>query len=588
MKRGKIIVSLMLLLTMFSLVSSVCCEKTDDGAWCQDVNSEAQCNNNYNSQPTSCDQTSYCVTGTCIDQDEGICMPNTPKKVCEDAGGFWENKEIGDLPQCQYGCCFYADQAAFATQSRCQTLGSIFGLNTTYRPDITDEFQCLASAGGSEKGACVIERDGVRDCRMLTKSECNAMQSTSGAAEISFNEGYLCSAEFLGTRCGPRGGTTCIEGTSEVYFKDTCGNIANIYDVKRLNDPIYWEKMFTKEESCGYDDMNGNAGSSSCGNCEYLLGSMCEQYERGENIKPSYGDYVCADLSCKYKGKTYKHGESWCESSSIEDKEYSTANNVPGIRALSNLFTQQTRPKGGLDKGVFAAGEESYVLSCYNGEVLKESCSTGNWRNQICAQEIENGISYARCESNLYIDCVDQLTEEDCLDYELRDCKWIEGYAVNRDSDNNPKTKDSDGNKVEASCVPRFSPAHDFWNAEGNVQAYCSIGTRLEVLEYDVRGLGSMGLIESRRKHGGNNLKDQKYRLNNWDCKGDCRALEAHPEHEDWMNMMDEICASLGDCSASENYLGYEGYHDPDELLIQKFVRIADDLEGAVEEVNEQ
>ena len=37
--------------------------------------------------------------------------------------------------------------------------------------------------------------------------------------------------------------TTCIEGKDEVYFKDSCGNIANIYDSSKINDKGYWNKV---------------------------------------------------------------------------------------------------------------------------------------------------------------------------------------------------------------------------------------------------------------------------------------------------------------------------------------------------------
>src|SRR3989338_8293947 len=88
-----------------------------------------------------------------------------------------------------------------------------------------------------------------------------------------FFEGKLCSAEELGTNCGPSRETTCLPGKEEVYYLDTCGNPANIYDSGKLNDDAYWSDVVPASESC--NPSSANANSRSCGNCNYLLGSTC-------------------------------------------------------------------------------------------------------------------------------------------------------------------------------------------------------------------------------------------------------------------------------------------------------------------------
>ena len=69
-------------LTYISAVgeNTYCAEKTISGAWCQDVPS-TEVDQNYRSVPTSCEATSYCKLGTCVDSQEGTCMENTPQKV---------------------------------------------------------------------------------------------------------------------------------------------------------------------------------------------------------------------------------------------------------------------------------------------------------------------------------------------------------------------------------------------------------------------------------------------------------------------------------------------------------------------------
>ena len=116
---------------------------------------------------------------------------------------------------------------------------------------------------------------------------------TSGS---EFHKDYLCSADELATNCGPTTETMCIEGRDEVYFKDTCGNRGNIYDSNKVysKNSAYWQKIVNKEESCNNKPKKGNAGSKSCGNCDYFRGSICKEG------KANYGDYACGTCSSCY------------------------------------------------------------------------------------------------------------------------------------------------------------------------------------------------------------------------------------------------------------------------------------------------
>ena len=95
----------------------------------------------------------------------------------------------------------------------------------------------------------------------------------SGIVNGEFHAGILCSAEELATNCSPSKKTTLIDGKDEVYFVDTCGNPANIYDASKINDKSYWRTVVKKADSCGFGNANGNAGSATCGNCNYFEGS---------------------------------------------------------------------------------------------------------------------------------------------------------------------------------------------------------------------------------------------------------------------------------------------------------------------------
>jgi len=80
-----------------------------------------------------------------------------------------------------------------------------------------------------------------KTCQFITKKECSELNAGNGT---EFYEGVLCSAETLGTDCGPSKETTCVDGRDEVFFTDSCGNLANIYDSSKINDKEYWTNVY--------------------------------------------------------------------------------------------------------------------------------------------------------------------------------------------------------------------------------------------------------------------------------------------------------------------------------------------------------
>ncbi|MFH1607616.1 MAG: hypothetical protein ABIA78_00615 [archaeon] len=450
----KKIIILMLCISLIGIASSVgevsyCCEKTVGGAWCQN-SPQANCKTDNScagekckSVPSSCESTSYCKLGCCYDSQEGTCMENTPQKVCNDNGGVWDGSADCSIPQCELACCLIGDQAAFVTQTRCKKLSALYGLETNFRTDLTSELTCIASAMSDAKGACVYEEDYSKTCQFLTKKECSEL---SVGNETEFHEGFLCSAETLGTNCGASQKTTCVEGRDEVYFVDTCGNLANIYDSSKVNNKEYWTNIYEKGESCGFGSSNAN--SVGCGNCDYYLGSTCKDYKIA-NKKATYGDNICKDLSCKYDGEIYKHGETWCANSNGVDKS------LPGSR--------------------------SFRLVCYNGEVSVEPCA--DFRQENCIQSDINGFKTAACRVNMWQDCFSQTEKKDCENIDKRDCKWIAG-----------------GNKVGNStigCVPLNAPGFNFWEEESEAEELCSLATKTCVIKYEKKIIGGEKCVEN-------------------------------------------------------------------------------------------
>ncbi len=504
--------------------TTYCCEKTTSGAWCQNVNSESLCSTatnpingeSFKKTAASCDATSYCKPGTCIDGQEGICMPNTPQIVCSENYGYWSEQPKNELEQCQLGCCLIGDQAAFVTQVACNRMSSFYGLQINWQKNINNEISCLASANPQAKGACVFTKNYVKTCALTTKKECNDKAKSSGLSEVEFHAGYLCSAQELGTNCAkPKTIQTTCDDRDDVRFVDTCGNLANIYDAEKINNENYW--TYIQEPTCG--DNAGNKNSKTCGNCDYLSGSMCKKKKAGEAV--NYGDFICKDLDCKDYGGSYSgnfnyphHGETWCATDS--------------------------------KSGESAPGATYFKLMCYNGEVTKEECDST--RQKVCSEKADeqSGFMSANCKVNIWQDCVSQNTSASCEDVNVRDCKWVEwnGYYFTSEGLKN----DSDSTK--GTCVPRYPPGFERDGSNNVIGGEaCGAASSVCYVKYTKK------IYQS----------DEKWNCNENDPNANCSCLT-----DEWKNGLNSICTQLGDCGNKENYMGAFGYQFDDIIKEEK------------------
>jgi hypothetical protein len=508
--------------------ANVCCEKTTSGAWCQNT-VEGSCDSNFRKTPTNCEATSFCKPGICFDSSEGLCMENTPQKVCNDAEGTWVDDSKESVPQCNLGCCALGTQASFVTLTRCKKLSGLYGLETNFRTDISDELSCIAIAAAQDQGACVFESEFQTTCKFTTRKECS--QGSSGGNITStpeFYKDFLCSAEELATNCGPSKNTFCVPGKDEVYFEDTCGNPANIYDASKVNDKSYWRKIIDKSESCNYNDANGNSDSRNCGNCDYFKGSICTEG------RADVGDNYCSDLNCynTEDGNDYKNGESWCIYDDV------------------------------IGEGRDLVGSRHYRHVCINGEETVEPCA--DFRSEQCIQSnIEaSGVKFteAACRVNRWTDCIDQDDEEKCLNTDRRDCYWndgamftglqqaaaapssssggnvfnggsITGNAIfgggsSSDDDDDEGKADSGIKLGGGSCLPNIAPGLKFWS-NGDASGICSLGNSVCVVQY------KKGLIGDE------------------ECIENCECLK-----EGYAQEMNQVCSGLGDCGAFVNIAG--------------------------------
>jgi len=560
MSNKKILIAFFLGILLIGIVSAVgeagyCCEKTkiktdgSGGKMCIFVNNATDCktgtnpitNSPYKKAPTSCKSTSFCKTGTCINSREGICTTNTYQIDCQKDGGLWDEKDPNELPQCKLGCCLIGDQAAFVTQVRCKRLSSVYGIENNFMANIQTESECILNAQSDAKGACVYEKDYETSCKFITRKECLGMQKDTSYTKVEFHEGYLCTATGLGTNCAKTKKTTCVEHKDEIYFLDSCGNLANIYDSSKYDDENYWTYIKSAEESCGYEQSNAN--SKTCGNCDYLAGSICANYDsKIDSSKPAMGDKICRSLDCKdadfYKkyNRNPMHGETWCITNALSSV---AGENLPGT--------------------------EHFRVLCYNGEITYEPCEA--FRNQICKEDViqtqQNGksIQYriGDCVINKYQDCISQTNKAECEDAEARNCKWIDGpkpFGMVRNSKGTSLMKDEDGDKTYGACVPKYAPASQFWNNPDTTDdddAYIAANQMCSYASYTCVAEYKKGITTG------------------WDyeLRGDvtCFNKDGTKIVQSWINDMEKICTSLGDCGVKKNFIGLIGYQNKSNII---------------------
>lgn len=541
-----------------------CAERTIWGASCQMVPLN-EVNVSFSYEQTSCESTAFCSVGTCVNTLTGECLPG-PRATCNPSlGGYFYDRPTSEVAECKIGCCILGESTALVERVRCDAMSRDYNLNTTFMPNINDELTCSAMAGLSSKGACVFQTERGRTCTHKTRGECI---SENG----EFHEKLLCSAAELGTNCVRTSRTTCVEGKNEVYYVDSCGNVANVYDYNKKDDLSYWT-YFAGYQGVTVDvgDNQGNINSRTNGFCDYSKGSTCG---KADNIRPALGEYICKDLSCPASnpltgGVTRKHGESWC---------------ITGSGELRNIDYFEN-PK---------VGDISYLAYCYNGEVQTELCDPT--RNSLCYEN--RTAKYASCVINRWVDCFNPEvdTVEECLDTDLRDCKLFGSLLESRSSAFSIQIPTSYGasplrtsygtyrwltDAIGFSCVPKYPPGLKFWDPSGTIgnvgeiseglttqKSVCELGSNVCKVHYtndftlvfDYYIEPDKECIELCKREG---------RLSEDQCENECTpvCLEEGFSNDDddvaikrgWAIANQNLCKSLGDCGVSANYKNKEG-----------------------------
>ncbi|MBU0957372.1 MAG: hypothetical protein KKF56_01030, partial [Nanoarchaeota archaeon] len=481
-------------------LESNCCLEATNGAFCQEfVNTECAASCNGGCQPTSCSEVATCQLGCCQDGSEGTCGLNSLKGGCEEGGGNWfDSISCDNVAECDDGCCLLGNQAQFTTETRCARLSADMGVEVQYDAGITTEIGCLASAASLLEGACILPSG---DCRYLTEQECYSSDSSI------FYVGVLCSNPLINSTCERQSYTGCAEGMDEVFWFDSCGNRENVYSSDK---DASWNNgnMLIKSESCGYGLTNIN--NPDCGNCNYLIGSRCENYAEAGGVQPTEGEYICKDMNCHNApdnsgGVVEKsNGESWC----VYD--------------------------GSIGDGDDLVGSRHWKYVCVDGETESEPCS--DFRNEICSQGGSDGFSQATCRTNKWSVCSSSNNEEsEMVGYHDGEYEVVNYNEEENEIDEDTKMEDCDYKHIFLSSemefdlwLPKYAPGFDVVDNYGSAEEICA-QANMECTVIYVKEMGS------------------------WECVANCEC-----EEESFSQNMNEWCSSLGDCGFKMNIAGDE------------------------------
>ena len=162
----------------------------------------------------------------------------------------------------------------------------------------------------------------------------------------------------------------------------------------------------------------------------------------------------------------------------------------------------------------------------------------------------------------MWQECTNQGNQQDCMNIDKRDCKWIEvgGGGLNSVLGNvntrAPVTgaavtgqdileafKETEVKNVGKTgvCVPKDAPGFVIWE-ESDAKAICAQGNYQCIVTFE------KGLLNSKEK-----------------CIDNCECLT-----DSWIAQRSQLCMALGDCGPKVNWIGAEGYKEGYEIIKKK------------------
>ncbi|MFH0808500.1 MAG: hypothetical protein V1888_02690 [archaeon] len=387
----------------FKMVSAEeigCCSLMESGEKCGTTTS-GTCVGDF-AEGELCSKTSFCEKGCCFDDLTGTYDKNVLNGDC---GVSWVRDPNCNMPAADLGCCILSTSSNYETEGQCKidTLALALGDGVIdWRGDVGED-ECLVLGATQEMGACVL---GGGNCKFVTGVECVGYSG-------DFYEGTLCSSSSIDSDCNMTKQTKCVDGKDEVYFVDSCGNIANIYDSERVDDVSYWDTVVSGENVCGSENAEGNANSKDCGNCNRFTGGSCSSaVEDGFDV--DVGSFYCKDTSCMFGGERYENGESWC----VYDGAIGNGDDVVGSRHWKYVCSQgvtQVEPCADYRNQICI---QSNIGNSNGGEFSNAACVANNWRECINLNNEEDGLESCSETLNCRIDTVniaDQFKFDVCL-----------------------------------------------------------------------------------------------------------------------------------------------------------------------------
>ncbi len=570
--------------TVISGDQKACCQKTNTGSSCVFTNS-TECNPNFLSAPTSCDQTSFCKLGCCFNENSGNCFKNTPRSLCEtQSNSTWKEGASCEIPQCTKGCCVLSNECSFVTQTRCKAETSKFAdVNSTFLPDVSTELACINQCRSLDRGACV-KPDGL--CVFTTRDSCgveltNTQTPLSGVNKttVGFHKDYLCSNPALGTNCARQQKTGCLSDKDEVYWLDSCGNPENIYSSDKrasFNNGF----ILSKDKSCQVS----NPEDPNCGNCDFAKSTLCKEASREKT--PTFGKFTCKSIACYVedifqsptspgaKGPK-KAGESWCNF----DGPVGFGRDLVGSRHLRKIcidgqeivdecadFREEICVQGNSGEPPFDNFQTFFLTG--QGKYMEAACRDNRWETCNAANQIKIAGCGADCDQYRDQEQIACCRKKACENLATRDCFW----APFGSSDLMVLPP------LGGVCVPHIPPGIRFWesglaentpagsssnlappltqqaafNQATTTQTagltLCSQSTQKCTVKFEKGGI--------KRVFGG----EEK-------CLENCQCLD-----KEWLVGANNLCKATGDCGAYFNVLNkptLEGFSEnSDEFSI--------------------
>jgi hypothetical protein len=423
-----------------------CLEKTNDGRWCVESESLSNLAPSYRYNPNTCDQTSFCKTGCCIDDETGVCAYRSLEKKCdEDEGRFTAEDSLCFQDNvCTKGCCVIGTSFTLKTEKECVLEANNRGYESKWYGGESEQ-QCSEKSRASEKGCCVTG-DGLRreDYKYITRENCNGPDK-----EFSYNK--YCS-QVNPSICRSQNQKKCGDGNDEnivnAYWYDNCGQPEGV-----ALDCDYPERTI-----CGYNENNEIS---------------CIPVDCSKNIIPDFKTLDDGASLVPWNKKDKLNGESWC----VYEGKTGDANDLVGSR--------------------------HYVASCINGKFRLEECEEK--RKEICIQNSLTQPTTASCRLNLAPYCMGCDNEENenvkdkktCCEKLGDDCFWFEQSDVGLGicAPNVPVgtlgEEDLDGFKIDCTWRDKRKLGDDRWRCDKN--CFCKDFGFAEDIEKLCRSLGDFG-----------------------------------------------------------------------------------------------